>query len=192
MRAAKIRFSMPLRAYVMLVVLAGSMCLLVRQRFHLSSTATSSTTLPGTPQQPSPLRYRTTTNLPSASWYEGAWGYAEARREQQTSQSPLVVYFYTDWCSYCRSFNRDFLPSPEVQDFLSHTVKVRINPEEGAAEEAISKLFGVSGYPAIFVTDGTTAFRQVYPFKPSGETWVATSPSEFAHACYAAASVTAF
>ncbi|MGH9900568.1 MAG: thioredoxin family protein [Pyrinomonadaceae bacterium] len=120
----------------------------------------------------------------SLSWYEGAAGYARAEREQKQSQAPLVVYFYADWCGYCRQLDQQFFPSAEVQRFLRDAVKVRINPEAGLEERALARRYGVSGYPAFFVIAGESARPQrVHPFMRSGT----MSPAQFADACRKAA-----
>src|SRR5688500_10512268 len=72
--------------------------------------------------------------LPNASWegwLNGAAGYARAVELQQQLNVPLVVYFYADWCPYCRTLDSQYLPSAPVQDYLRGVVKVRINPEQG-------------------------------------------------------------
>lgn len=124
----------------------------------------------------------------STSWRSGAEGFSAARREQRAGGAPLAVYFYTDWCPYCKRFDEEFLTDGEVRGALTRVVKVRVNPEDGPEEEAVAKRFGVRGYPAFFIARPGAVPRQIYPFKPAGEKWVATSPGEFARACQAAAS----
>jgi thiol:disulfide interchange protein len=123
----------------------------------------------------------------SPTWHYGAQGFAAARQEQQATGAPLAVYFYTDWCPYCKRFDEEFLTATEVRSALTRVVKVRVNPEDGPEEEAIGKRFGARGYPAFFIVRAGTAPEQVYPFKPVGASWVATLPSEFARECQAAA-----
>ena len=124
----------------------------------------------------------------SESWYRGANGYVKAEADQRQLGAPLIVYFYTDWCSYCKQFDEEFLTSDTVRSVLTKVVKARLNPEDGMEEKAIAQRFGVRGYPAIFILrPGAVPPRQVYPFKPVGETWVPSSPAEFALACQAAA-----
>jgi thiol-disulfide isomerase/thioredoxin len=43
------------------------------------------------------------TAAPEDRWLFGATGYARAVELQREMKIPLVVYFYTDWCPYCRS-----------------------------------------------------------------------------------------
>ena len=87
----------------------------------------------------------------SASWYEGAAGYADALQRQKSSHAPMLVYFRTDWCPHCRNFER-LLESAAVRSRLASTIKVRINPELGKAEDALFKGdFGAAGFPSVFL-----------------------------------------
>ena len=123
------------------------------------------------------------TTLPNASWegwLYGAAGYTRAVEMQKELNVPLVVYFYTDWCPYCRTLDSMYLPSAPAQDYLRGVVKVRINAEQGFAERALAKRFGVTGYPSFFVMrHSATRPVNVSPFRRVGN----LSPTQFANAC---------
>lgn len=85
-----------------------------------------------------------------AAWDEGAGGYRQALEQQTLTDQPMVVYFYTDWCPYCRQLERELLSQTEVEGYLQGVIKVRINPEKGADESRIARSFGVRGYPSLF------------------------------------------
>jgi tetratricopeptide (TPR) repeat protein len=88
----------------------------------------------------------------SSSWHEGAGGYSDAQQEQERSKAPMVVYFRTDWCPYCRQLEEGLLNDATVERyFRNELVKVRINPEDGPEERAVADRYGVSGYPSVFV-----------------------------------------
>lgn len=89
------------------------------------------------------------------SWYEGAKGMERAVEEAQRYEKPLVIYFRTDWCPYCRQFEQDLLGTEEVEIFMKKLVCVTINPEAGAAEMQLASAYGVRGYPAIFLHPAT-------------------------------------
>lgn len=119
-------------------------------------------------------------------WLHGSSGYARALELQREMKIPLVVYFYTDWCPYCRTLDSDYLTAAPVQQYLKGVVKVRINPEHGPAEEKIARQYGVTGYPAFFiVSTSSTRPRKVHPFRRSGKN---LTPAEFASACEQAGS----
>ena len=119
-----------------------------------------------------------------ARWLSGADGFAEASRQHESNGKPTLVYFYTDWCPYCRRLNTNILASEEMDDYLDDVVAVRINPEAGARERALSKQFGVSGYPSIFVLpEGSDRPRSIHPYRRDGNQWVPMTGSEFVRAC---------
>ena len=94
----------------------------------------------------------------SASWHEGAAGYADAQREQDRSKAPMVVYFRTDWCPYCRQLEEGLLNDATVERyFRNELVKVRINPEDGSEERAVADQYGISSYPSVFIVGSKRA-----------------------------------
>lgn len=93
-----------------------------------------------------------TSSRPSGRWYTRAAEWNEARREQEQSGAPLVVYVYTDWCGYCRAFERDLLDTPAVDGWMrDEVVRIRIDPEGGPDEQALSRQLGVTGFPTFMV-----------------------------------------
>lgn len=88
---------------------------------------------------------------PDSSWHEGASDFADAFARARAAGQPVLVYFYADWCGYCRQLESELLYQPEVEESLSFLVKVRINPDHGPAEQDLARRYGVRGYPAVFV-----------------------------------------
>jgi thiol-disulfide isomerase/thioredoxin len=124
--------------------------------------------------------------LPNDRWLYGAAGYARAVELQRQLNVPLVVYFYADWCPYCRTLDSQYLPSAPVQEYLQGVIKVRINPEQGPAELTVAKRYGVSGYPLFLVIRNSAARPiNVRPFRKLGN----LTPTQFANACRAIAPV---
>jgi thioredoxin-like negative regulator of GroEL len=75
-----------------------------------------------------------------------------AERQQRETGAPLLLYFRTDWCGYCRRLEQGLLAEPAVESFLSDTVvRCRVNPEESAEAEAIARRFRVTGYPTLYL-----------------------------------------
>ncbi|HET6862121.1 MAG TPA: thioredoxin fold domain-containing protein [Pyrinomonadaceae bacterium] len=122
-------------------------------------------------------------------WLRDAPGYEQALKLQQESNEPLIVYFYTDWCPYCRSLDNQYLPSQPVRDYLRTVVKVRINPEHGRAERELAVRYGVTGYPSYFVIQKASAApRQISPFRRGAPN---LTTAEFAVAMQSAVSMPA-
>jgi thiol-disulfide isomerase/thioredoxin len=87
----------------------------------------------------------------SSTWFEDADGHASATRQWKTMNAPMLVYFRTDWCPYCRSFD-ELLEEREVRTRLAGVIKVRINPEHGEdAKKLFKEEYGGSGYPTVFL-----------------------------------------
>ena len=85
-------------------------------------------------------------------WLQGADGlFGAIETLQKDDPAPMVVYFYTDWCGYCRQFERELLGTAPVKRYFQDVLAVRINPEKGPREREIADYYGVSGYPAFFV-----------------------------------------
>jgi thiol:disulfide interchange protein len=92
----------------------------------------------------------------------------------------MAVYFYTDWCGYCKRLDRDVLATAEVEQHLSRLVRVRINPEDGPQEEAIARRYGITGYPSFFVlAPGSPAPVRINHYKRQGSGWVPMTPGDF-------------
>jgi len=84
-------------------------------------------------------------------WFEGAAGLELALEEVKREEKPLLIYFRTDWCPYCRQFEKELLGTEEVELFMRKLVRVTINPESGPKENRIASTYGVRGYPAVFI-----------------------------------------
>src|SRR6187455_2172202 len=72
-------------------------------------------------------------------WSNGASAFESAMASRRDEPMPIVVYFYADWCGYCKRFNSAL---SEGSIDLSDFVKVRINPEKGSKEQALAQKFG--------------------------------------------------
>jgi thiol-disulfide isomerase/thioredoxin len=87
----------------------------------------------------------------SGPFLVGAEGWEEAMQVAGERDVPVLVYFYTDWCPYCRQLDEELVAAPEVDAYLRDIVAVRINPEVGPGEAELARRYGISGYPALFV-----------------------------------------
>lgn len=84
-------------------------------------------------------------------WFVGADGFERAVDEAKRHGKPLLVYFRTDWCQYCRQFEERLLSTEEVGIYLDKLVRVTVNPEAGDQEARLASAYGVRGYPAVFL-----------------------------------------
>jgi len=117
-------------------------------------------------------------------WYEGASGYAEAMEEARQGHRVVAVYFYTDWCHYCRQLESELLHTREVEGHLATVVKVKINPESGVEEGEIARRYGIEGYPSFFIEAPHLGRRQMIE-RTTGDRL--KTPDEFVATCRQAA-----
>lgn len=114
-------------------------------------------------------------------WLHGATGFARAIELQRELNVSLVLYFYTDRCSDCRTLEDQYLTAPSVHRALQRSVAVRINPDYGTEERQIAERYGVMNYPAFLIMDNESASpRNVQPFRRNGNH---LTPAQFARAC---------
>jgi thioredoxin-like negative regulator of GroEL len=115
-------------------------------------------------------------------WLEGASGYDDGVRAHDQRTAPMVLYFFTDWCKYCKSFDEQLLSSTEMDRYFSRqTVRVRINPERGPAEKGLADRFNVDGYPTfLLVPAGGATAVECSPYSPHSASQQLLSPAEFA------------
>jgi len=138
----------------------------------------------GTSVNQTPVQPAVNPSYISQFWLEGADGYSKAESLHQSSHAAILVYVYTDWCPYCKTFDREILRSPEVGEFLRSIVRVKINPEAGPDSSALAQRLGISGYPFVFVMPaGSDQPMKINVFKRAGDTWVPLQPLEFVQAC---------
>ena len=114
-------------------------------------------------------------------WLHGATGFARAVELQRDLNISLVLYFYKDRCSDCRTLEEQYLANPFVHRALQRSIAVRINPDYGVEEHRIAERYGVVSYPSFLILDNESApARNVQPFRRDGNH---LTPEQFAKAC---------
>ena len=105
------------------------------------------------------------------AWFEDAAGYSAAVEEAERTGRPVFVYFYADWCPYCRQFNDELLADSRVQGQLGLMLAVRVNAEAGPDERSLAGHYRVRGYPALYVykPQGRGEIESVRRTVPSGD-----------------------
>ena len=91
-------------------------------------------------------------------WFDGTRGYNQAMKEQALSGDPIVLYFYTNWCRYCKIFKKDVLNSVRVNDALKSAPRVSLN---GDQERDLMAKYGIRGYPTFLVVPKRGTPKQI-------------------------------
>jgi len=101
------------------------------------------------------------------NWFYGAVGYENALSLSMKDDLPLIVYFKTDWCGWCKKMEKDYLGSGELKRVLANILKVEINPDNGKAEKSLEKRYGCTGYPSFYVSIPSFDMdaKQLHPFR---------------------------
>lgn len=94
-------------------------------------------------------------------WLAGAAGLRVAQERQRASGAPILVYFFTDWCGFCRRLEHSVLSTEEGRVALRDLVKVRINPEKGNEEAMLAGRLGVRGYPTLLLQPAGGTLRRL-------------------------------
>ena len=104
-------------------------------------------------------------------WDHGASGHSNALSWAEEEGLPLIVYFHTDWCGWCKKMDSDYLATDQMREFLEGIPKVEINPDKGAAEKALAEgEYGVTGYPffVVYVPAYDGKPYRLHPFRRDG------------------------
>ena len=95
-----------------------------------------------------------------AKWLDFNDGLDKARTENK----PIFVEFYTDWCVYCKMFQRETIQDSSVARVLSENfVYVRLNAEDTQervkfngkylSNTELTQSFGISAFPSLVFLD---------------------------------------
>lgn len=89
-----------------------------------------------------------TVDVPKAAYVTD---FAKAKEMAAAGNKPIIVDFYTDWCTWCKKFEKEVLTDPRAINFLgSEVVFAKINAE---VDTNVSKAYKVMGYPTFLLTD---------------------------------------
>lgn len=97
---------------------------------------------------------------PGIEWQSFSKGLEKAREQGR----PLFIFFYTDWCVYCKKMDKEVFSDRDVISYMnSNYISIRVNPdsEKGrmmimGKETSAAQLMGMTGargYPALMFWD---------------------------------------
>ena len=74
-------------------------------------------------------------------WPQGPHNYKAIHDIAVKEEKPLLVYFYTDWCPYCKRLNSEYIASPEFNKLFSGIYRVQINPGKSKSGDILFKKY---------------------------------------------------
>jgi thiol:disulfide interchange protein len=82
-------------------------------------------------------------SLTAISWQPS---FEEAMQRARRENKPVMVDFYTDWCSWCKVLDQKVYPNNDVIAESANWVSVKINAEK---RTDLAQQYNVSGFPTI-------------------------------------------
>lgn len=89
-------------------------------------------------------------------WYS----YNEGIKKATLEKKPVVIDFYTDWCTYCKKMEAETYSEKKVYNYLNEKfVTIKVNAEsknkikfdgKEMTEQELAMGFGVNSYPTVF------------------------------------------
>jgi len=82
--------------------------------------------------------------------------FTDAQQVAAEQEQPIIVYFWTTWCTYCEDYNREAYADPAVQSELDDFVQVAVNlDDDGAAASRLQRRYNVNYPPQhVIITPG--------------------------------------
>ncbi|XOF34616.1 MAG: thioredoxin family protein [Candidatus Electrothrix sp. YB6] len=104
----------------------------------------------------------------TTKWYTTASDYKKVSVAAEKEKKPFILFFYTDWCGFCKKLNSKYLSNSQVESVLNRCYRVKINPEKGKKELALAHKKHVRGYPdfRVVLPDGRNV--KLHPFTKHG------------------------
>jgi thioredoxin-related protein/predicted negative regulator of RcsB-dependent stress response len=79
--------------------------------------------------------------------------FEKAKEMASAGDKPIIIDFFTDWCSVCKKFDREVLTDSKAIDYFTNdVVMAKINAE---VDTVLAKAFGVIGYPTFVLTSSS-------------------------------------
>ncbi|MCI5149730.1 MAG: thioredoxin family protein [Candidatus Electrothrix sp. MAN1_4] len=110
----------------------------------------------------------------TSKWYEKASSFEKIEKAAKKKDKPYILFFYTDWCGYCKKMNKKYLTNPDVQKILAQYYRIKINPENSAKAKTLAGQKGLHGVPDFRVVHPDGRNLRIHPFQKNGPVEVKT------------------
>ncbi len=109
----------------------------------------------------------------TSRWYTKAVSFKKIEKAAKEKKKPYILFFYTNWCGYCKRMKRKYLSNTEVKKILSKYYRIKINPDTGRAEQTLAREKGAQGYPDFRIVYPNGKSIRIHPFQRNGSVKVA-------------------
>ena len=108
-------------------------------------------------------------------------GFNDALAKAKSEDKPIFVEFYTDWCPYCKKFQRETIRNQKVAAMLAENFAyVRLNAEDSKnrikyngrsmSHVELTSSFGINAYPSlVFLDSGGQPITMLTGFVPASQ-----------------------
>jgi thiol:disulfide interchange protein len=86
--------------------------------------------------------------------------FEDAMKRAKSEGKPILIDFYTDWCTWCKEMDKTVYPNQQVIDQSQNWVMVKINGEKRAD---VAKAYGVQGFPTVVFAENTGKPIEILP-----------------------------
>lgn len=104
----------------------------------------------------------------TSRWYTKAVSFKRIEKAAKENNKPYILFFYTNWCGYCKRMDRKYLSNTEVKKILSKYYRIKINPDKGRPEKTLANEKGVRGYPDFRIVHPNGRSIRIHPFQNDG------------------------
>ncbi len=84
----------------------------------------------------------------AASWADD---HSDALKKAKAENKPLLLYFYSDYCTYCEAMDRNVLSDKDIKKALARdVVYLKVNVDE---KRETAARYNIRGYPTTYLLD---------------------------------------
>ena len=99
----------------------------------------------------------------------------KALEESKSEDKPLMIYFYTGWCSWCKKLERETYSNDQVASLLNDNfICLKINVED---HPSLMAEYRIPGFPTvIFLSAEGEEMGRIMGYKPPDVFMIMASP----------------
>jgi len=97
---------------------------------------------------------------PDTNYVKWETSFEDAMKRAKSEGKPIMIDFYTDWCTWCKEMDKTVYPNQQVINQSKNWVMVKIDGEKRAD---VAKAYGVTGFPTIVFAESSGKPIEIVP-----------------------------